>query len=483
MVSLASVSSLQFHFCPLNGPCRTSLSHCFSTAKSSHKNRINTVLAATDSFVLDLAEKLEDSSVSPVPSPNNKILNKLREACAQDLLRRSWPTQKEEAFRFTDLKFLRNSEIRAADVAKSLELQKFESNGDSSETYRLFIVDGLLCNNNRSSETFLPAGAFAGSLTSLPVDLPMPFPMDLAFDGDLFSALNGIGTRDVTTVIIPENTKLDKPLHVTYYTVQRGDDSQVFCISNPRLVVMLGKGAEVEIVEEFKGVSEGCYWTNSVLQVYLQERAKLSHSFIQVQNPGAVHIKWTFVQQAGSSDYNLVETSSGGRLNRHNVQIEQLGPDTVTEVSTFHLAGQNQTQDLHSKVILNHPRGYSRQLHKCVVTDSSGHAVFDGNIRVNRLAQLTDAGQLSRCLLLAPRATVNVKPNLQIVADDVKCSHGAAISDLEDDQLFYFRARGVDTQSARNALLFSFGAEIIGRITNKHLRDKVESNFKQLLLK
>ena len=105
----------------------------------------------------------------------------------------------------------------------------------------------------------------------------------------------------------------------------------------------------------------------------------------------------------------------------------------------FLLCGAAQLSDLHTKLTLDHPRGEADQLHKCIVSSASGRGVFDGNVKVNRMAQKTDAGQLSRNLLLVPRATVNVKPNLQIIADDVKCTHGCAVSDLSEEELFYFR--------------------------------------------
>lgn len=217
------------------------------------------------------------------------------------------------------------------------------------------------------------------------------------------------------------------------------------------------------------------------MEVVIGEGAKVNHSYIQSQSMNAAHIKWTLVQQESASTYELVEVSTGGKLSRHNLHVQQVGPDTMTELSTFHLSVGDQTQDLHSRVVLDHPRGVSQQLHKCIVAHSLGQAVFDGNIKVNRYAQQTDAGQLTRSLLLEPRATVNVKPNLQIIADDVKCSHGAAISDLEENQLFYFQARGVDLETARKALIFSFGAEVIERLPSTSLQKKVESHIKELL--
>lgn len=448
-----------------------------SITNHSNRRRVgNAIVALGDPFVLELAEKLEESASSS--SIKNKSLHRLRETCTEEVFQRQWPSAKDEAFRFTDVKFLKESKIQVSEpLSAPLELQGLEDG--RPEAYTIMLIDGLL-SASHSHTAGLPHGVFVGSLSSLPADYALPT-LEAADGGDLFSSLNGIGTPDLGVVIVPEGCKLERPLHVVYYSQQGGENLQSLCVSNPRLVVVLEKGAEMEIVEEFRGAANKSYWTNSVLHVSLEEKAKLCHSFVQLQNPCAVHMKWTFIQQGTLSSYKLVETSSGGRLSRHNLQIQQLGPDTVTEVSTFHLAGENQTQDLHSKIILNHPRGYSRQLHKCIATHSSAHAVFDGNVKVNRHAQLTDAGQLSRSLLLAPRATVNVKPNLQIVADDVKCSHGAAISDLEEDQLFYFQARGVDAQTARNALVFSFGAEVMERFPDKYLRNKVENDVKVLL--
>ncbi|GFH10688.1 Fe-S cluster assembly protein SufD, partial [Haematococcus lacustris] len=122
----------------------------------------------------------------------------------------------------------------------------------------------------------------------------------------------------------------------------------------------------------------------------------------------------------------------------HDVVVQQGGPRTQTHMNHFVLASSNQLHDLHTKLELNHPEGVAKQLHKCIVASASGRGVFDGNVKVNRRAQRSDAGQLSRNLLLANRATVNVKPNLQIIADDVKCTHGCAVSDLSDEELFYF---------------------------------------------
>ncbi|MCL7025889.1 hypothetical protein MKW94_010561 [Papaver nudicaule] len=253
-------------------------------------------------------------------------------------------------------------------------------------------------------------------------------------------------------------------------------------MSNPRVLVLVEKGGEVGIVEEYLGGAEDkCYWVNSVMDVLIGEGARVSHTYVQQQAPSAAHFKWTSVRQESSSTYKLVEVSSGGKLSRHNLHIQQVGPDTITEMSTLHVCVRDQTQDLHSKLILDHPRGIARQRHKCIASHSRGQVVFDGNIRVNRLAQQTDAAQLSRALLLEDSATVNMMPNLQIIANDVSCSHGSTVCDVDNDQLFYLLTRGIDSETARKSLIFAFGTEVMSHLPFDSLQKKVERHVQRLL--
>ncbi|KAK9266862.1 hypothetical protein L1049_027121 [Liquidambar formosana] len=432
----------------------------------------------SDPFVLQLAETLEDSLPSSSASPPPPPLQKLRDTSSQSLISTPWPSRKDEPFRFTDTSFIKHSQILPISHPPTLS-------GISTDTQlpNLVIIDGHLVYFSNLSE--LPDGVYAGSLSSLSSESIMERVSEFVsdFEGDLFWSLNGVGTPDLVLVYVPAGCRVEKPLHLRYYSVESGDvGSEKLPISNPRVLVLVEKGGEIGIIEEYVSEDDNkCYWANSVTEVVIGEGGKVSHSYIQSQSSSAAHIKWTSVRQESTSTYELIEISTGGKLSRHNVHVQQVGPDTVTELSTFHLSVSDQTQDLHSRLVLDYPRGYSRQLHKCIVAHSLGQAVFDGNVKVNRYAQQTDAGQLTRSLLLEPRATVNVKPNLQIIADDVKCSHGAAISDLEENQLFYFQARGIDLETARKALIFSFGAEVIQRMPYPFFRKKVENHIKELL--
>lgn len=459
---------------------------CFSSSKPRTRLKKDSVqfsptpLASLSDreFVLQLAESLEDSlPSSSVPSP--LPLQKLRDRSSELLVSTVWPTRKDEPFRFTDISFLRQSEIHPISLTKpplSISMD--------TELPNLVIVDGYLV-SSLSNLSGLPADVYVGSLSSLSSESIMKRVCDSvsANEGDLFLSLNGVGAPDLIVVYVPAGCKLEKPLHLRYYSIECCNEGlKKLPISNPRVLVLVEKGGEIGFIEEYMGGDEnGCYWANSVTEVVIGEGAKVSHSYTQNQSLSAAHVKWTSVRQESASTYELVEISTGGRLSRHNLHVQQVGPDTITELSTLHLSVSGQTQDLHSSLVLDHPRGVSRQLHKCIVAHSLGQAVFDGNVKVNRYAQQTDAGQLTRSLLLEPRATVNVKPNLQIIADDVKCSHGAAISDLEEDQLFYFQARGIDSETARKALIFSFAAEVIQRLPYPHFQDKVKIQIKKIL--
>ncbi|EOA40188.1 hypothetical protein CARUB_v10008905mg, partial [Capsella rubella] len=432
----------------------------------------------SDPFVLHLAESLEDSLSASSSLP----LQRIRESSAETLLSTPWPSRKDEPFRFTDTSFIRYSQIEP--VSTHQRNSEFLDNLSETQFPNAVIIDGFV-SNLTIGPSDLPKGVYFGSFAGLPDELTNRVSEFIGnFDsGDLFWSINGMGAPDLTVIYVPEGCKVETPIYLRYFSGETGDrESKRLPVSNPRVFVLVEEGGEIGIVEEFVGKEEqGFYWTNPVFEVVVQKNGKVKHSYLQKESMASAHIKWTFVRQEAESEYELVEVSTGGKLGRHNLHVQQLGPDTFTELTTFHMCVNEQTLDLHSRIVLDHPRGSTRQLHKCIVAHSSGQAVFDGNVRVNKFAQQTDAGQLTRSLLLKPRATVNIKPNLQIIADDVKCSHGAAISDLEEDQLFYFQARGIDLETARRALISSFGSEVIEKFPNREIRDQARNHVKCLL--
>ncbi|BAD52546.1 putative SufD [Oryza sativa Japonica Group] len=428
------------------------------------------VPAVSDDLVLRIAEQLEDSVAASSP-----LLDPLRSASALSLLSTRWPTRRSnEAYRFTDISYLRSLPI-------SLPSRDAPAVAPPASPYasHVHFSDGVLTSSS---------GAHVSALA----DLPPGHVRDRAAaalaasagfaDKDLFFDFNAVGAKDVVVVHVPEGVSMaDDPVHIMFSYSGCGDGSMM--MSNPRVLVVAEKGAEVAIIEEHFGQEDGgCYWANPVMEIIVEEDAKVVHSYVQQQSFAAAHTKWTVVQQNTSSNYEFVEVSIGARLNRHNLHVQQLGPETNTQLSTFHFSAQNkQIHDLHSKLILDHPRGRSQQIHR-LIASGTGNGIFDGNIKVNRYAQQTDAGQETKCLLLSSKALVNVKPNLQIIADDVKCTHGAAISGEHDPNAIYFlQARGIDAKTAADALNFAFGAHVINQIPFKPIEKKTLAHFKALL--
>lgn len=394
------------------------------------------------------------------------------------------PTNRSEAYRFTDL---------APIMAESFEVANGDGAGEAvahhsfeaASTSQLVIADGVY-SAELSSMSSMPDGVYIGGIHNAPDQaVSHHLGQQTAAHGNTlpFAALNGALAADVACVVVPAGLHVQQPLHVLYLSTEA--TSSATAISNPRLLVLMGNASSLEIVEEYAPGSgeKSKYFTNSVTEVELDEGAELKHGYVEVQSGRSYHMKATMVRQAAHSSYTCNEAAVGAAISRHDLSIQQVGEATSTTLRGFTVCGEGQLHDLHSKLNLNHPEGRANQLHKCIASAASGRGVFDGNVRVGQAAQKTDAQQLSRNLLLVPRATVNVKPNLQIIADDVKCSHGCAVSDLEEDQMFYFRARGIDADAARQVLVYSFGAEVTQHLKHKQLIDRVQKVVASTLAK
>lgn len=396
------------------------------------------------------------------------------------------PTSKNEEYRFTDVTPILQAGVRAPEApsteAVAAAVERHHLKQPTAAT--IVIVDGTV-HAGLSTSTSIPEGAYIGGVAGAPADI-VSFALGAQSRGrgGPFATVNGAIARDAAVVYVPANVSVVHPIHVLYLSSCEDAPGAARTASAPRLLVVLEDGACAEIIEEFAPLhasASGPSLCAAVAEIELDDRATLKHSYVEIEGQGAAHMKATLVNQGQESDYSLTEARVGGELTRHDLGVDQLGERTQTTLRSFLLAGQGQLHDLHSKLKLDHPEGAAAQLHKCISAHPTSRGVFDGNVRVNRLAQRTDAQQLSRNLLLAPRATVNVKPNLQIIADDVKCTHGCTVSDLEDEELFYLKARGIDTATARQMLVYSFGREVVQGLRDEALLARVEGAVRRSL--
>jgi Fe-S cluster assembly protein SufD len=279
------------------------------------------------------------------------------------------------------------------------------------------------------------------------------------------AALNAAHLEDGLCVFVDEGVVLDKPLHIVSIGVTCGDDPACFY---PRLLVSVGQGGVATIIESHVG--EGAYFSNIVAEIAVGVDAVLNHYKVQDESLEAYHIADTTVRLEDRSTYDGFVFQSGGLLARNEIHASLDGENIECRVNGAYLGAGKQHIDNTAFIDHMKPSSRSREVCKGVLDDES-RAVFQGKILVRKDAQKTDGFQLNKALLLSRGAEIDSKPELEIYADDVKCSHGATVGELDADALFYLRARGIDEAAARNLLISAFVAEAVEEIQSMRVRD------------
>jgi Fe-S cluster assembly protein SufD len=394
-------------------------------------------------------------------------LQEIRERAANWVRHSTIPTTREEEWRFTDLSALRQVKFHSF-TASSPDISPLTL--PESDNSRLVFVNGVYA-PELSAVADLPTGVVVGNLSVLPVTEQERVQKHLAqAEGalEVFTALNTAGISDVAVVLVAKNVIVETPIHLLFISVA----GETATIAQPRCLVVAESGSQVSVIEDYVTTTgeEGVYLTNAVTEIVIADNAHVTHTRVERDSKQGFHIAKTAVTQARYSRYTCHAISLGAKLSRHNLEILQTGEQTETTLNGLTMIAGNQVADTHSAIALNHPYGTSKQLHKCIVGDHA-HAVFNGKVFVPKPAQLTDAAQLNRNLLLSSKARVDTKPQLEITADNVKCAHGATVSQLEDDEIFYLQSRGIDSNDARKLLVNAFAAEIINHIPVPSLRN------------
>ncbi|MEL7035950.1 MAG: Fe-S cluster assembly protein SufD [Cyanobacteria bacterium J06592_8] len=397
----------------------------------------------------------------------NLYLQNLRDRAKLELQEKAIPTPKDEDWRFTDLSALLQINFQVAKPIKLESKDIFPLTLPEAENSRLVFVDGEYSSELSSIQE--EAGIFAGNLGNLPTSLQERLENYLGQqqgEFEVFSTLNTATFSDVAIVWVSKNKVVETPLHLLL--ISTADDTPRW--SQPRLLVVAESGSSINFIEHYASLDDCAgfstsnpYLMNSVAEIWVEENAAVQHTRVQRDSPQAFHIGSTIISQARNSRYTINTVSLGAKLSRHNLNIYQRGEGTETTLNGLTLIGEEQLADTHSATFFNHRHGIYNQVHKCIIDDRA-RGVFNGRVVVAQPAQLTNANQLSQNLLLSPQARINTKPQLEIVADDVKCSHGATVSQLEEDEIFYLRSRGLDDVTSRHLLIDAFASEILQKL-------------------
>ena len=410
-------------------------------------------------------------------------IGRVRDEAMRRFLAQGFPTTRHEEWRFTSV-----APIAAANFALA------NGSGAAGETTarpfeipdvfgaELVFVDGSYAPALSTPGT-LPAGVQAGSLSAYAAGRADAIEQHLTqvapFDRQPFVALNTAFFRDGAYINIPARTVLEKPIHVLFLSSgetrkdeQSSRESRPH-FSCPRVLVVLGEQSQAAIVESYAGADGAEYFTNVVTEIVLGDSAVLDHYKLQHESTQAFHVSAVYLKAARSANCTSHSVSLGGALVRNDVIAVLGGEGGQCALNGLYVADGQRHIDNHTTIDHAMPHCDSREIYKGILADRA-RGVFNGKIIVRPDAQKTDAKQTNRALLLSEDAQVNSKPELEIFANDVKCTHGAAIGQLDEDAVFYLRSRGIGLAEARRLLIHAFAGDVLNRMALEPIRTTVE---------
>ena len=401
-------------------------------------------------------------------------LTDARRAAFEWVIEHGFPTLKDEDWRYTRLGPILDIPFKPAAAGMGHRLSPStidELAGDMGGTRLVFVNGHFAAELSRLAE--LPEGATVTNLASvLAQDAQQLEPLlsrPFAPHHHAFTALNAALTEDGAFVHLPAHTTVDEPIHLVFFSDTGGSP----LVSSPRSVVLAGLGSRVAIVETYLGVPGDVSCTNAVTEVVLEEGAELEHYKVQDEPETAFHLALLDVRQGRGSRFSSHSVALGSSIARHEVRVGLEAEGAEVRLDGLYMPRGDQHHD--NPILIEHaaPHCTSHQLYKGVL-DGHGRGVFNGRVVVRPGADGTDAAQTNKNLLLSDHAEVDTRPRLEIFADDVKCTHGAAVGQLDEDAVFYLRSRGVPHQAARGLLIYAFVNEMVERLRLDPLRSRVE---------
>lgn len=378
------------------------------------------------------------------------------------------PTPRDEDWKFTSVTPIAQATFQSApavslDQAHLSTLQPYRLAGMAAE---LVLVNGV-----PTGEMPQLPGVEVAPLSSLADDARLEQYLGTlaGAGGNGFTALNTALFAECLVIRVKPGARLDQPLHLLHYALS-GEQPGV---SHPRVLVIAGQSAEIPVVESFVGASDSGYFTNAVTEVFVGANARVEHIKLQRESERAFHVATVEARQERDSGFRSFSLALGGALTRTNIYSVMQGPGSNCTMNGLYLLHGTQHTDHQTRIEHAEPNCSSREVYKGVL-DGQSHGVFNGKVYVRPEAQKTDGKQTNNNLLLSDGAKIDTKPQLEIFADDVKCTHGATVGRLDEVALFYLESRGISRPAARRLLTYGFAAEVLEAIRQDQLRQRLE---------
>jgi Fe-S cluster assembly protein SufD len=400
---------------------------------------------------------------------------RLREGAFERFEDLGFPTTDEEEWKYTNVAAIARAEFMpaSADAALKLEgatVEPFVS--AESRRSRLVFVDGVFDREHSSLEA-IPEGVVAldlgEALAGEHAEVLWEHLGRLSGEGsDAFSALNTAFIGGGAFLRVPVGVESGAPVQLLFLSTADAEAATF-----PRVLIVAERDSRLDLIETYASIGDATYLTNAVVEVFVGEGARVTHYKVQDEGASAFHVASTRAELSRSSSYDLTTVTLGAQLSRHNIEVLLESEGAECRVDGLYIVGTGQHADTHSLIDHRVPNCASRQNYKGIL-DGRSRAVFNGRVFVREDAHGTDAEQSNKNLLLSREARVDTKPQLEIYNDDVKCSHGATVGQLDEEELFYLISRGLHTDLARNLLTYGFAEEIVARIKFESIRAQLD---------
>jgi Fe-S cluster assembly protein SufD len=423
-----------------------------------------------DAYLAD-ADRLVSAGSATEPS----WLRNLRRKGIEHFVDAGFPTTRDEEWKFTSVASIAERYFAPAhDGHSDLTTEPVERWAGALDGYRVVLVNSAYA--PQFSVGALPAGVHVSSLRSVLATNPAAVEPYLGRfappDRQAFTALNTGFLQDGAFVWIPPGTIIEQPISLLFVSASL----EAASVSHPRVLIVAGDHSQARIVEGYTGPPGQEYFTNAVTEVVVGSGAVVDHYKVQRESQRACHIGSMYVHGTRDSIFSSHSIAFGGALVRNEVTAVLDGEGGDCTLNGLYLVDGRRLIDNHTTIDHAKPHCGSHEMYKGIL---SGHAraVFNGKIIVRPDAQKTDAKQTNKALLLSDDARINTKPQLEIFANDVKCTHGAAVGQLDEEAIFYLRARGLDRQQARDMLIHAFAGDVLNRIRIDGLKESLEEHL------
>lgn len=391
-----------------------------------------------------------------------------------------FPTKKNEEWKYTNVAPILNHEFLPSPLInekpKSLKINNYVIS--NLDVHLLVFVNGIF-NSSLSNIGNLSRNIIFDSLYNQSINNSEFISKIINTEQsslNSFNYLNHLFTHDGFVIYIPKNQIIEKPIHILNIS-QQGSSKPLVQLRN---FIVAESNTQANIISEFISDGSSQYFTNILTDIFIEENSNISFYKLQNESNSAYHIDKTEIIQKTSSIFNHFSLSFGGEITRNDIVAKLDGENIESHLYGLYLGNEEQHIDNHTFINHAKPNSMSNELYKGILDDKA-HGVFSGKILVNQIAQKTNAYQSNKSVLLSDAASIDTKPQLEIYADDVKCSHGATVGKLDEQAYFYIRSRGVSAETARSMLIRAFVDDVVSEVKIDQLKDKINHTIFQHL--